>query len=268
MSFYYYRAPKEEEKVEGWGFKKVNSAEMMGIMDRVTRPTYNSRMHNMECTQVHNYKYTNTNFLARRSPTSCDRRRSASVLPHGTGQRRLNDRELQRIIRRLRTPTVSYEARFDFVTDEDFLPLPPAGRPLRPKSAPEDRQKAFQQLSRPTTASRAKTLGDCTLCLDREELQMKNSLLPFEYDYGDERAVAPEELDYIVDRISAPTYAHKKMRCPKTPKPVDEVQLRAKTPLASGLPRSKSVKEIVQRLHPAKPGRYRAPAATKITIFT
>ena len=52
MSFYYYRAPKEEEKVEGWGFRKVNSGELTGILERVSRPTYNSRMHNMECTQV------------------------------------------------------------------------------------------------------------------------------------------------------------------------------------------------------------------------
>ncbi|XP_076459214.1 uncharacterized protein LOC143292630 [Babylonia areolata] len=264
MSFYYYRAPKEEEKAEGWGFKKVNSAELTGIMERITRPTYNSRMHNMECTQVHNYRYTNTNFLARRSPTSCDRRRSASALP-STGERRLNERELQRIIRRLRKPTVSYEAsRYDFSADEE-LPLP---RPLRPKSAVEDRQKAFQQLSRPTTASRAKTLGDCTLCLDREEQDTKNSLVPFEYDYADDKSVPPEELDFIVDRVSAPTYAHKKTRCPKTPKPVDEVKLRSKTPLASGLARSKTVNEIVQRLHSANRGRYRAPAATEITVFT
>ena len=52
MSFYYTRVPREEEKVEGWGFKKVNSSELTGILERVTRPTYNSRMHNMECTQV------------------------------------------------------------------------------------------------------------------------------------------------------------------------------------------------------------------------
>ena len=77
-----------------------------------------------------------------------------------------------------------------------------------------------------------------------------------------------EELDELVDRVSAPTYAHKRMRCPKTPKPLDEVRMRSKTPLASGLPRSKSVKEIVQRLHSANTHRYRAPAATEITIFT
>ena len=96
----------------------------------------------------------------------------------------------------------------------------------------------------------------------------KNSLEPFEYDYGDEKAVPPEELDFIVDRISAPTFAHKNMRCPRTPKPMDEVQMRQKTPLASGLPRSKNVQEIVQRLYSANRFRYRAPAATEITIFT
>ena len=60
------------------------------------------------CDQVHNYKYTNLNFLARRSPTSCDRRRSASALPR-TSEKRLSERELQRVVRRLRKPTVSYE---------------------------------------------------------------------------------------------------------------------------------------------------------------
>ena len=60
------------------------------------------------CDQVHNYKYTNLNFLARRSPTSCDRRRSASALPR-TSEKRLSERELQRVVRRLRKPTLSYE---------------------------------------------------------------------------------------------------------------------------------------------------------------
>ena len=124
------------------------------------------------------------------------------------------------------------------------------------------------QLSRPTTASRAKTLGDCTLCADRDEMLLKNSLVPFEYDYGEEKSVAPEELDFIVDRVSAPTFACQRVRCPRTPKHLDEVQLRQKTPLASGLPRSKSVKEIVQRLYSANRCRYGAPAATEITIFT
>lgn len=97
---------------------------------------------------------------------------------------------------------------------------------------------------------------------------LKNSLVPFEYDYGDEKAIAPEDLDFIVDRISAPTFAHKKLRCPRTPNPVNEVELRQKTPLASGLARSKNVKEIVQRLYSSNRFRYRAPAATEITIFT
>ena len=64
--------------------------------------------------QVHNYKHTNMNFLARRSPTSCDRRRSASALPR-TDERRLTERELQRVVRRLRKPTVSYEVSRYFV---------------------------------------------------------------------------------------------------------------------------------------------------------
>lgn len=142
-------------------------------------------------------------------------------------------------------------------------------RLIRPKTAPgEDREKAFHQLSRPTTASRAKTLGDCTLCLDREELEQKNSLVPFEYDYGDDKSVPPEELDYIVERVSAPTFSHQRTRCPRQPRPVNEVQMREKTPLASGLPRSKNVQEIVQRLYSANRHRYNAPVATEITIFT
>ncbi|KAK7111423.1 uncharacterized protein [Littorina saxatilis] len=266
MSFYYTRVPKEEEKVEWWGFKKVNPHELTGILDRVTRPTYTSRMHNMECTQVHNNMYHNTNFLARRSPTACDRRRSASALPRNTN-RRLNERELQRVVRRLRKPTVCFEARYDYLPEEELHPLPP--RPSRPKSAPEeDRQKAFLQLSRPTTASRAKTLGDCTLCLDRDEVIKNNTLGPFEYDYGDEKTLPPEELEDIVDRISAPTFAHKKLRCPKIPKPMDEFRMRQRTPLASGLPRSKNVKEIVTRLYSPHKCRYGAPVATEITIFT
>lgn len=272
MSFYYTRVPKEQEKAGTWGFKKVNAAELTGILGRVTRPTYNSRLHKMESTQVHNYLYPQNNSLARRSPSSCDRRRSASATATSP-ERRLTDRELQKIVRRLRKHTLSSElSRYDNHPRDHPWPPPSPGATSRPKSAPqhrEDRQKAFRSLSRPTTASRAKTLGDCTLCADQEEMTLKNSLVPFEYDYGDERALAPEQLEEVVERISAPTFAHNNLRCPRTPKPLDEFLIRQRPmPLVSGLARSKNVKEIVQRVSSSTPFRYRTPAATEITSFS
>ena len=84
--------------------------------------------------------------------------------------------------------------RIDFEA-EDYAP-----RPLRPKTAPGDleaRAKAFESLSRPTTASRAKRLGDCTLCADKEEMDKKNSLEPFEYEYGEEKTIPAEELEEV-----------------------------------------------------------------------
>ena len=72
----------------------------------------------------------------------------------------------------------------------------------------------------------------------------------------------------VVDRIAAPTFAHKKMRCPRTPRPVNPILLREPPiPLSSGLPRSKNVKEIVARLYSANKFRYKAPAATQITLY-
>lgn len=43
MSFYYYRAPRAVEKVENYGFRKVSPSELTGIIERVSRPTYNSQ---------------------------------------------------------------------------------------------------------------------------------------------------------------------------------------------------------------------------------
>lgn len=160
---------------------------------------------------------------------------------------------------------VGYSARYDFIPPDDSAV--PLEKLIRPKSVPGDeRIKAFQQLSRPTTASRAKTLGDCVLCADRQELQRKNTLVPFEYEYDDDRLVPPEELEEIVERVSAPTFAHKAQRCPRTPAHVDEMLLRRNVPLVSGLPRTATVRDIVRRLHPAR-GRHVTPPSTHISIL-
>ena len=130
------------------------------------------------------------------------------------------------------------------------------------------REKSSQAY-RPTTASRAKTLGECTLCINQNEMTMKNSLVPFVYPHQpNHRTIPIKDLDEVMDRVSAPTFASKVVRCPKTAEPVDEVFLRSKTPLASGLKRSRTIKEIINRLYYAKQKRKHAPLTTTVTIYT
>lgn len=275
---YYRKVPPRSKgpKEEGYGFKKVSQDQLDVIVSRLATPTYNSRMEQYERHTVHNYRYAKS-APPPRSPSHCNRRYSVGSQ---SGQllkdKKFSEQDVQRIIRRVRRPTTASQlARrdYDYYVDEF---VPPLEKQISNTATAffdaSDRKKAFDQLSRPTTASRAKNKIECHLCTD-EDRELNLTLLPFDYPYApDDKNVSKEEFGEIISRVSSHTRASHggTVQCWKTPPDYKPLRKQsANLPLVSGLDRSKSVAQIVRRLHSAKGSQrmQRAPAATAITDF-
>lgn len=132
----------------------------------------------------------------------------------------------------------------------------------------ETAAKSVEKLRRPTTATIAKSLNTCHLCYEHENKEKPEVLDAFDYDYSDDKIVPAEEVDYIVSRVAAPTYASTKGQhsCVRTPVYIDEVKIRSNLPLLSGLKRSKNIREINERLCPSRRHGFRT-LATTITTY-
>ncbi|KAJ8312576.1 hypothetical protein KUTeg_009949 [Tegillarca granosa] len=265
MSSMYYKVTPAAKPVPVYGFKKVSAKELSDITERLVRTTYNRQLSTTdEQRQVHNYEYLREQALWRRTPSACVRRSSAPA-SRCSSAKRMSDKEMKRLLRRLMKPTKSVvNAQADVGEKNQDEKL---GRIVRTKDLDERTTKSVMRLSRPTTASRAKS-ATCHLCYEHENKSQSDPLDAFDYDYMDDRLVPEEEMHYIVGRMMAPTCvsagSHKK--CAKTPVYVDEVKIRQNLPLVSGLDRSRNVNEIVDRLYP-KP-RYRmTPMATPVTVY-
>ncbi|XP_033727878.1 uncharacterized protein LOC117317256 isoform X1 [Pecten maximus] len=266
MSFMYYRQKEPKPKtIPAYGFEKKKASEVRDITERLSRPTYNRRLSADEPTHLYNFdKSRESSALRNRTPSSCGRRSALSSSDRQrSATRRLTDREMQRLIRRLQRPTESYVIATTEQMDE------PQGRISRTPIAEEQIAKTVRRLRRPTTATMAKDINECHLCFEHENKKSTDPPDAFDYDYIMDKSLPPEELDYIVSRMRVQTCssAHGR-RCAKTPATAyfDEVKARENLPLLSGLARSKNVKDITNRLHP-KP-RYRlVPSATPITVY-
>ena len=162
----------------------------------------------------------------------------------------MSDKEIDKVVRRLRTPTISklasegmldpaYEARLRAQT-----PIRIGTEDKRPKTAAEY-GKFMKRITRPTTASKSKHF--CIFC-DDPSLECYMDL-----DFSDESSsVSREEIEEIVSRIQTPTVAslRGKPECKRLPAnrclPMTQ---REQLPLVSGLPRSSGVDQIVNRLY-------------------
>ena len=107
-------------------------------------------------------------------------------------------------------------------------------------------QKFLRRLARPTTASSLKCF--CPFCSDPKTADY------LDRDYTDDRLVDKEELEEIINRLQKPTIASEGgqgYRCNKR-KESSSIDRKAidQRPLVCGLPRSRTVDEIVSRLHP------------------
>ena len=177
--------------------------------------------------------------------------------------KRLTEREMSRLIRRLQRPTETFRRAISVPHNDEEKENLKQGKIVRPKSADVIEAKVAK-LRRPTTATLAKTLNGCHLCHEHENKKNPEEPDAFDYDYSDPKVVPAEEMDYIVERMKTPTVSSAKYLCSKAPEYVDEVKIRENLPLLSGLARSRTVKDITGRLYPKR--RY-APQATPITIY-
>lgn len=276
MSGTYYKKVKTPPPPNSYGFKQVNKKELQEILKRVTRSTYSAKLYTEEPRQLNNYEHL-LNESGRRSVASaCGRHTQTrmssattdSINNDGKQPRRLTEREMSRLIRRLQRPTTATSAQKYPNEEAENLKQ---GKIIRAKSADVTAEtnsafKSFAKLRRPTTATLAKTLNTCHLCYDHENKKKPEELDAFDYDYSDNKVVPAEEVDFIIGRVSAPTLASLGGRslCHKLPEYIDEVKIRENLPLLSGLSRSKTVKEITERLY-RKGTHGFTPQATIIT---
>ncbi|RUS83989.1 hypothetical protein EGW08_008250 [Elysia chlorotica] len=260
MSCNYYRVMPEPPRPEVFGFKKVTQEELGNIVSRLSRPTYNSRVHTVEAHKAHNYRKIHS-APPPRTPTVCSRRRLSTPNPNS---RRMTEQELRRFLRRIQRPTRAHiRSRRDYRPEEDdgimagddFATFNAVEHKRRPLTATE-RKKAFFMLSRPTTASKAKSSVECAFCpSNEEELKANRNLdLPFKYPHAPEvRLVTPGEASSIVSRVSSPTRASLRgggPPCYRAFPDYDAVRgQHPSLPLVSGLARTPKVSQIVNRLH-------------------
>ncbi|KAL3854157.1 hypothetical protein ACJMK2_013435 [Sinanodonta woodiana] len=257
---------------ETYGFRKVSSKELADILSRLSRKTYNRQISTEEQRHTSNYEHLLLENGRRRTPSSC---RKSSVLRRDifsagdANKRRLTDHEMRMLLRRLQKPTETFKiattTQEPHKEEEDNLRQ---RKIIRTKSSDEIKTKVIAKYRRPTTASRAKSVDVCHLCYDHETKKQEDGPDAFDYDYSDPTHVPPEEVPFIVERMLKPTVASRggTSECKYGSPYIDEVKIRENLPLLSGLPRSRTVHEITQRLSSKGRHAYR-PEATQISTF-
>lgn len=268
MSCMYYRVVTTPAPAEVYGFKKVSAKQLDEITERVTKPTYNRTLATGEQTRVYNYMHSGKSSQRKRAVNfRCSKSAPSSDDKCNTRSRKYTDKEIHRLIRRLRRPTFSFEAQ-KVNKNNDSNEETEKQKLVSKQEATEKEKRRFLRLQRPTTASLAKTLDVCHLCYDHERKRKSDPPDAFDYSYDDEKVVPVEEVDFIIERLRTPTLASKKgsAKCRKTPPMIDEVKIREDLPLLSGLSRSKSVHEITSRLH-CRSRLGMTPCATAIEAY-
>ncbi|KAL4217075.1 hypothetical protein ACF0H5_023531 [Mactra antiquata] len=266
MSGTYYKKVPPSQQPNSYGFKQVSPKELQDIVKRVSRATYSAKLHSEEPLKVNNYEHLLVDAGRRSVVSACSKRSHSRVSSATIGPRRLTEREMSRLLRRLQRPTTA-TAAMRYKNDEmDDLKQ---GKIVRAKSADySGNKKNLDKLRRPTTATLAKDLNSCHLCYEHENKTRPDELDAFDYDYSSEKVVPAEEVEFIVGRISAPTLCSNGGRnyCQKLPEYIDEVKIRRNLPLLSGLERSRNVNEITERLYRRRNVGI-TPQATQITTY-
>ena len=235
---------------------QVTEEELGEIVHRLQKPTRSTEQ--TRALLYHSSRATS-------SPTPCPRAWvDTDDQPGRASKRPVSPRVIQRLVRRLQRPTISTMAA-DGTVSHEYEPIP-----VRPQSVPprtDHREKAMERIRRPTTASRLKLYDSCILC---EELDM--SPLRHRPPHGGVPAVSEGNMEKIVTRMRTPTHASNgcRVHCRKdAATPMSELliqqQHRSDLPLVSGLPRSRTVADITNRMYTPTPSRRtlrRAPPAT------
>lgn len=265
MSSMYYRVDPPRPKSPMFGMGTRTAKEIKEITERLVKSTYERKLATQENKQVNNYEHLLDSGNRKRMPSACRERNMRPPPSRESDGRRYTDRDFRVLMRRLMRPTMSASAKYQKQDEESVE----KAQNLKEGKIVRDREgsaKSVRRISRPTTASRAKTF-ECHLCYEHMNKKSESEPDAFDYEYSDSKKIPKEELDYIVERVAMPTCSSAKgvRKCAKTPVYIDEVKIREKLPLVSGLERSKNVQEITNRLHQR---RYKfTPMATEISVF-
>ena len=247
MSSLYRRIRVDVMPLKLYGFQKVSQEEMQEITNRMVKPTYNSELYSSGrvCPSPKNILSTH----CRKATPGTD----GFVVMR---QKRARKEVVQRIVQRVRAPTVSVLAANGVVKPSYHQ----AGSENKPEKPLTKEERAKARYTRPTTASRNRVF--CGFC---EDPANKDYL---DIDFSDDRQVPEEELDNIINRLQTPTMASRMLGGgrAKTPDSTDQqLELckrrrrsstsssvrgdRKSMPLMCGLERTRSAKEISDRLY-------------------
>ena len=266
----YRRVRLDMSPLKMYGFQKVTHEELHDITSRIVKPTYNREV----------YLADRMRLAPPRTPSAVCKKNQGDAVVQSRGRRRLPQPAVDKIFKRMRTPTLSVlAAQGELEPSYEFLLLQEKSRPKSAStttSEEKDKEESRLSYSRPTTASKGKRF--CQFCTDPTMQEY------MEIDYSDDKAVEEEELSEIVQRLTTPTMASrlaagqpKIERCPRR-KPSTSSVINGKQnkqlPLC-GLSRSKSVHDITERLYStpthviptsAKKDRRQKLAATPCTM--
>jgi hypothetical protein len=237
MSYAYIKVVPVEKPSKLYGFEKVPSNRLPGIIARLQKTT-----HGASCCPS----------SSRTSHGLCERAKDG--LPPASSGKRMSDRDLTKLVRRLRTPTISKLAATGLLNPDyesklrSETPLRFGTDQQRPKTAIEFR-KFLKRIGKSTTSSRGKTFDPVERAADIGRLTT--------VEFHNEEMVTKHAAESIFERVQQPTIASQPQHpdCPKRPattKCLSQEQ-RRQLPLVSGLPRSTNVNQIVGRLYNKRP---------------
>ncbi|XP_074641405.1 uncharacterized protein LOC141899148 [Tubulanus polymorphus] len=240
MSGMYYKVIPKAKAVKMYGYQKASPEKIEMINQRMLKPT-NASMYGL-------VEYKGDGQFRKRPHTACVCSRApddAVMTPNNKVY--VDERTLNRIIRRLRTPTFcSQIGNADKDTDEMETDLQKFVR-TKPISDAEEK-KRLKRLMRPTTATNQKKVGCCYICEDSRNSDIMKEC------FCDDKVVPEAELEEIVWRMQKTTNASKggKDMCRKAPEATKITIAYDRLPLMSGLPRTRKVNDIVNRLYKPK----------------
>ena len=249
MSLSYRKVLPPDFMFRTYGFKKVSPDELEQIVSRLQKQTYSTEF-------IHS-QVRAADVIPTPRPLPSDSTAPAALCPRAQSARSefqsvsarpkpcsATPEQTDLIFRRLRRPTVSYRAAVGKIPPNYEVRAARARRAMRkPPPLPKEQTKAIARVRRPTTASRYR--------FGQGSRGEKNLEKYQEFDFSDDRYAQEPEVEKIFDRLRTPTLASEGGIGPTCPRRRDSIGRRARSaqlPLVSGLPRSRDVTEIVDRL--------------------
>ena len=249
MSFSYRKVTPPDFLFRTYGFKKVTQEELEQIVSRLQKQTYSTEFIHSQVRgndviptpRELTTDETQPSALCPRAQSARSDFRSKSTRPRPCSA---TPEQSELIFRRLRRPTVSYRAAVGRIPPNYEVRAARARRAMsKPPPLPKEQAKSIARVRRPTTASRYRNGSGSRGEKGQEKYH--------DFDFSDDRFADEARVERIFDRLRVPTLASEGGVGPTCPRRRDSIGRRARSaqlPLVSGLPRSRDVTEIVERL--------------------